>query len=85
MINEQDFLDAISALKPGISFQIVGTDYATLTMLDGSTKPTSTQIEAKAKELIKSKETVANAKAAEKTALLAKLGITEDEARLLLG
>jgi hypothetical protein len=84
MINEQDFLDAISALKPDAPFQIVGTDYATLTMLDNSTKPTLAKIEAKIVELTNNKATEAATKAAEKAALLAKLGITDDEAKLLL-
>ena len=84
MINEQDFLDAISALKPDAPFQIVGTDYATLIMLDDSTKPTLAKIEAKVVELQNNKVAAAATNAVEKAALLAKLGITDAEAKLLL-
>jgi hypothetical protein len=84
MINEQDFLDAISALKPDAPFQIVGTDYSTLIILDDSKKPSLADIENKMQELSAEKFNMQTQRATQKTALLTKLGITEDEARLLL-
>jgi hypothetical protein len=83
-MNEMDFLDAISSLTNGVGFKICGTDLDTLEIADKSKKPTLAQIEAKIVELTNNRTTAAAAKAAEKAALLSKLGITDDEAKLLL-
>ena len=76
---------AIFKLKPGSEFTFQNDDYSTIEwyVLEGEA-PTQAEIDA-AIEQIKADEIVqAEAKAAEKAALLDRLGITEDEAKLLL-
>jgi hypothetical protein len=83
-MNEMDFFDAISSLTNGVGFRISGTDLDTLEIADKSAKPTLAQIEAKIVELQNDRTIALAAKATEKAALLSKLGITDDEAKLLL-
>lgn len=82
----KDYLiDAIKKLKPDAEFTYENRDYSTIKWmkLDGDA-PTQKQID-DAINLIKAEETnEAEAKATAKAALLERLGITEDEARLLL-
>jgi hypothetical protein len=76
---------AIQLLKPTAEYSFTNDDYATIKwdVLEGSA-PTKAQIAA-AIEQIKADEAQAEiTKATEKSALLTKLGITEDEAKLLL-
>jgi hypothetical protein len=78
--------DAIRKLKPTAEFSYTEDDYSTIKwdVLEG-TAPTQAEINA-AIEQVKADEIAAQAKAAaDKSALLAKLGITADEAKLLLG
>lgn len=77
--------DAIRKLKPNAQFSYTEDDYSTIKwdVLDG-TAPTQAEID-DAIEQVKADEIAAKAKAeADKAALLAKLGITADEAKLLL-
>jgi hypothetical protein len=77
---------AIRHLHPEAEFSFTNNDYSTIKwdVLEGDA-PTQAEIDA-AIEQIKIDEAQAEAtKAAQKQALLDKLGITEDEARLLLG
>jgi hypothetical protein len=76
---------AIKKLKPTAEFSYSDNDYATIKwdILDG-TAPTQSEIEMAIKE-VKADEKAAETKAAaDKAALLVKLGITADEAKLLL-
>jgi hypothetical protein len=76
---------AIKSLKPGAEFSIVDNDYSTITwdVLEGKA-PTQAQIDSEI-EKIQAAELAAEAeKAAAKSALLERLGITEEEAKLLL-
>jgi hypothetical protein len=76
---------AIKKLKPNAEFSFTDSDYSTVKwdVLDGEA-PTQAEIDAAIEE-IKGDEITAKAKAeADKTALFAKLGITADEAKLLL-
>jgi hypothetical protein len=85
-MNELDISKAIQYLKPNAEFSFEGTDYSTIKwdVLEGSA-PTWLEIET-AHQAIKTAELQAEAEAtAKRQALLDKLGITEDEARLLLG
>ena len=78
-------MQAIKKLRPNAEFSFTNDDYSTVKwdVLDGKA-PTQTEIEA-AIEQIKADEIVTAAKvSAEKALLLAKLGITDDEAKLLL-
>ena len=77
---------AIRKLRPNAEFSFTNDDYSTVKwdVLDGKA-PTQSEIEA-AIEQVKADELASAAKAiADKAALLAKLGITADEAKLLLG
>jgi hypothetical protein len=80
-----DIVKAIHILRPNAEWIIQGDTYAGLEWLDKkSTKPTEQEIEAKIAELPQLKATEKAAQDAEKAALLAKLGITQEEALLLL-
>ena len=72
---------ALLALRPNSEFSFIGDDYLTIEwhVIKG-TKPTFAEIDA-AIEKVKADET---AQAAKKAELLARLGITEAEAKLLL-
>jgi hypothetical protein len=75
----------IKKLKPTAEFSFTDNDYSTIKwdVLEGNA-PTQAEIDA-AIEVVKTEEAQAEAKAAsDKIALLAKLGISEDEAKLLL-
>lgn len=76
---------AILSLKPGSQFAIQADDYSTIVWheLEG-TAPTAKQIEDEIKRLKAVDVTAESDRAATKSALLSRLGITEDEARLLL-
>ncbi len=81
----QLLIEAIRNLKPGSEFVFTEADYSTIEwhVLEG-TAPTKAQVTAEI-EKIKSADLIAQADhQASKAALLARLGITEDEAKLLL-
>ena len=63
---------------------IYGDDYSGITWVDESVKITKTKFDAGFAEFEIWKTEQETRKATEKTALLAKLGITDDEAKLLL-
>lgn len=78
-------VEAIRSLKPNAEFSFVENDYSTIKwdVLEG-TAPTQSEIDA-AIEKVKADEIAESEnKAAEKSALLARLGITDQEAKLLL-
>ena len=84
-MKELDLSSALLKLRPNSTFTFTNADYSTIKWdkLEGNA-PTQAEIDA-AIEQIKSDEIAAKAKAAnDKNALLAKLGITADEAKLLL-
>jgi hypothetical protein len=78
--------DAIQTLRPGVGFVIYDNDPKTIIWDDSkTTTPTDAEIQ-KAFTDAKAQEAVAiEAKAQAKTALLERLGITAEEAALLLG
>lgn len=80
-----DLVKAIKKLKPTAEFSFTNDDYSTIKwdVLEGD-EPTQAEIDA-AIEQVKDDEAQAELdKAANKAALLDRLGITADEARLLL-
>ena len=80
-----DLVKAIKKLKPNSEFSFTDDDYSTIKwdVLDGDA-PTQKEIDAAIKE-IKADEAQAEAtKATAKAALLSRLGITAEEAVLLL-
>ena len=85
-MNADELTQAIKFLKPTSQFSFLDNDYLTIKwdVLDGEA-PTIAELEA-AHLLVKEVEAQAKAEAeAKRQALLDKLGITEEEARLLLG
>lgn len=80
----KDIADAILTLVPNAEFTFQETDLESLQWHSKTTKPTNEQILAAVENNEALKIQSATAKAAEKAALLAKLGITADEAKLLL-
>jgi hypothetical protein len=76
---------AIISLRPGAQFAIQGDDYSTIVWheLEG-TAPTAKAIADEITRLKAADVTAEANRAAARTALLSRLGLTEDEARLLL-
>ena len=78
-------LKAIKLLKPTAEFSFQENDYSTIKwdVLEGDA-PTQSEIDAAIEQVKTNEVAEAQAKAAQKAALLDRLGITEDEAKLLL-
>jgi hypothetical protein len=76
---------AIRKLKPNAEFSFTDDDYSTIVWndLEGDA-PTQKEIDAAIKQIKADELTEAATRAATKSALLDRLGITEDEAKLLL-
>jgi hypothetical protein len=81
-------MDIVAILETkyvGKQWHLVGNDYDGLTWLEATGKPSKETLEslwAEVQTIIADAKTARDAK---RTALLAKLGITSDEAKLLLG
>jgi hypothetical protein len=83
----KDYLNlAIHRLKPNSAFVIYDNDYSTVIWheIDGDA-PTKAEIDAAIKQIKSEEVGEEKAKAAAKAALLDRLGITAEEAALLLG
>lgn len=82
----KDYLaDAIKSLRPSAEFSFLEQDYATIKwdVLEGKA-PTEAEINAEIAKIKADEITEAASKATAKAALLKRLGITADEAALLL-
>jgi hypothetical protein len=77
---------AIKKLKPNSEFALLNDDYSTVIwhILDGDA-PTQAEIDAAIEQVKADEITKVTANAAQKAALLERLGITQEEANLLLG
>ncbi len=77
--------NAIQSLKPDAEFVITADDYSTIVWhkIEGAA-PTLAQVKAEIKRLSDLELINETSKTAAKAALLERLGITEDEAKLLL-
>jgi hypothetical protein len=80
-----DYSAILTRKYPDTEWTINGDDYAGLTWLSESAKPTKTELDALWSEVQAEIATEAQAKADTKNALLERLGITAEEAELLLG
>ena len=83
----KDYLvDAIKSLRPESEFSFTDNDYSTVKwdVLEGKA-PTQAEIAAEIEKIKAAEITEAAEKAIAKAALLERLGITADEAALLLG
>jgi hypothetical protein len=76
---------AIRKLRPSAEFSLTNNDYSTIKwdVLEGEA-PTQAEIDAAIKQVKADEALQAKAKATQKAALLDRLGITDDEAKLLL-
>jgi hypothetical protein len=76
---------AIRKLRPNAEFSLTNNDYGTIKwdVLEGDA-PTQAEIDAAIKQVKADEVSQAKARAAQKAALLDRLGITDDEAKLLL-
>jgi len=80
-----DYTKILEYKYPTAEWTLNGDDYEGLTWLSDTPKPSKSTLDglwAEVQDLIIAK---AEAKASQRQALLTRLGITEDEARLLLG
>ena len=76
---------AIHRLKPNAQFTFKGEDYSTVDWIElEGTAPTQAEIDAALAEIKAEEEAKDAADALTKAALLERLGISEDEAKLLL-
>ena len=84
-MNAFELNQAIKYLRPTAEFSFTDNDYSTIKwdVLEGNA-PTQTELEVAIEQVKLAEQAQAEAKAAEKAALLDRLGITEDEAKLLL-
>ena len=78
-------VEAIQSLKPNSEFNLSNDDYSTIVwhVLEGKA-PTQDEVDAEIAKIKADELTAAADKAAAKSALLARLGLTEEEASLLL-
>jgi hypothetical protein len=85
-MNPNDLVKAIRLLKPNSEFSFQGTDYSTIKwdVIDGD-EPTWAEIQAAHQQIKSAEEAEAEEAKIKREALLARLGITEEEAKLLLG
>ena len=76
---------ALFLLRPNSEFSFIGEDYSTIVwhVINGA-EPTIAEIEAAIKQVKADEIAEAKAKATKKAALLDRLGITAEEAQLLL-
>jgi hypothetical protein len=76
---------ALKNLCPDAEFSFINEDYSSITWIkNDGIKPTQSQIDDEIKNIKANEAKEAEAAAAAKAALLTRLGITADEARLLL-
>ena len=75
---------ALRKTYPNAQWVLRGDNYDGLVWLDSSSKPSELEVQAAVHGLETNESIAAAEKAAARQALLDKLGITEDEARLLL-
>lgn len=69
----------------GAEWTLNGDDYSGLTWFSNSEKPSQEELDALWSSTLEAIQAEKDAKIAARGALLARLGITEDEARMLLG
>jgi hypothetical protein len=80
-----DIVKALTSLMPESQWTLAGDDYADLVWLSQGTAPTLVEIQAEIALIPQREKAKADKAETDKAALLAKLGITADEAKLLLG
>jgi hypothetical protein len=80
-----DYSQILGQKYKGSEWTLNGDEYDGLTWLSETTKPTKKELDDLWLEVKSNIKTEADAKAAQRQAILNRLGITEEEARILLG
>lgn len=81
----QDIVMALEVLRPGVGYSMTGDDYSTIQWSDAKViAPTLKEIADTIAKIKIDQESKAQADANAKAELLTRLGITADEAKLLL-
>jgi hypothetical protein len=84
-MNNKEIMKAIQYLKPNAEYTFNDDDYSTIQWIElEGEAPTLAELKAALEEVLANEQTEAETKATQKAALLERLGISEDEARLLL-
>ena len=81
---KSDIVKALLSLCPNAEWTLLGDNYVDLVWLSHGKAPTLAEIEAEIALIPAKEKAEADAAVAARAALLNKIGITEDEARLLL-
>ena len=84
-MNHSEIVEALAYLAPKGGWTLSGDDYNDLIWLADGNPPTLAEVEAEIAKIPARKEQARAEAKAKRQALLDKLGITEEEARLLLG
>lgn len=80
-----DYAEVLTIKYPNAEWSLNGDDYEGLTWLSETQKPTKAELDAHAVTIKQKKEIAKLEKETAKAALLERLGISADEAALLLG
>jgi hypothetical protein len=80
-----DYAAILTVRHEGSEWTLNGDDYEGLTWLSDSPKPSKAELDGQWESVKAELQAKAEAKASAKAALLERLGITQDEAKLLLG
>jgi len=83
-MTHSDIIKALHSLTPNAEWTLSGDTYADLEWLSSEKKPTLAEIEAEIAALPQREAALKLEQETNRAALLAKLGITADEAKLLL-
>jgi hypothetical protein len=83
-VTHNEIVKALHSLRPGAEWTLSGENYENINWLSTGSAPTIEEIKAEIALLPAKNKAEADKIAADKNALLTKLGISEDEARLLL-
>lgn len=83
-MNNREMAKAIKSLSPDAIWTLNGVDYENIIWENDAYKPTLAEIEAEIAALPAKEAAELEAKQAQKQAILDRLGLTEDEAKLLL-
>lgn len=82
-MTNQQITEALMSLVPDAKWVLVGDDYEDIEWIEGN-KPTIKEIESEIKALPAKREALAKEQEAKRADILQRLGLTEEEAKLLL-
>jgi hypothetical protein len=80
-----DYTAILSRKYPGSQWVLDGDEYEGLTWLSDTTKPTKEELDSKWQSVVDEMQAEKEAKVTQRQAILDRLGLTAEEAALLLG